>query len=170
MAAKAKTADADDVGDEVDEKAAPKKRKFSLKLMVIALGGLLVVAGGGAAAYFSFAPKKEPEHVAPVVKPVAFIEMPDVLVNLANPGGDRPQFLKVKIVIEVAEQAMVAQITPFMPRVLDAFQTYLRELRAADLDGSAGLYRLREELTRRVNAAIDPHRVNAVLFKELVIQ
>jgi flagellar FliL protein len=96
--------------------------------------------------------------------------MPDVLVNLANPGGDRPQYLKVKIVIEVAEQAMVAQITPMMPRVMDAFQTYLRELRAADLDGSAGLYRLREELTRRVNAAIDPHRVNAVLFKELVIQ
>jgi flagellar FliL protein len=65
---------------------------------------------------------------------------------------------------------MIEQITPIMPRVMDAFQTYLRELRASDLDGSAGLYRLKEELTRRVNAAIAPSHVNAVLFKEIVVQ
>ena len=57
-----------------------------------------------------------------------------------------------------------------MPRVMDAFQTYLRELRPSDLEGSAGLYRLKEELTRRVNVAIAPSRVNAVLFKEIVVQ
>jgi flagellar FliL protein len=57
-----------------------------------------------------------------------------------------------------------------MPRVLDTFQTYLRELRPSDLDGSAGLYRLKEELTRRINAAISPGHINAVLFKEMVIQ
>jgi flagellar protein FliL len=57
-----------------------------------------------------------------------------------------------------------------MPRLMDAFQTYLRELRPSDLDGSAGLYRLKEELTRRVNATIAPGRINAVLFKEIVVQ
>jgi len=57
-----------------------------------------------------------------------------------------------------------------MPRLMDAFQTYLRELRPTDLEGSAGLYRLKEELTRRVNASIAPNRVTAVLFKEIVIQ
>jgi flagellar FliL protein len=65
---------------------------------------------------------------------------------------------------------MVAQVQPVLPRVMDAFQTYLRELRPTDLDGSAGLYRLKEELTRRVNASIAPSRVNAVLFKEIVVQ
>ena len=64
---------------------------------------------------------------------------------------------------------MVAQIQPLMPRVMDAFQTYLRELRPTDLDGSAGLYRLKEELTRRVNAAVAPNRITAVLFKEIVV-
>ena len=64
---------------------------------------------------------------------------------------------------------MIAQIQPVMPRVMDAFQTYLRELRPSDLDGSAGLYRLKEELTRRVNASIAP-KINAVLFKEIVVQ
>ena len=62
------------------------------------------------------------------------------------------------------------QIQPMMPRVMDTFQTYLRELRPSDLDGSAGLYRLKEELTRRVNATITPNRVNALLFKEIVVQ
>ena len=47
---------------------------------------------------------------------------------------------------------------------------FLRELRPTDLEGSAGLYRLKEELTRRVNIAIAPNHVNAVLFKEIVVQ
>ena len=54
---------------------------------------------------------------------------------------------------------------------MDTFLPYLRELRATDLDGSAGLYRPQgEELTRRVNAAIAPNHINAVLFKEIVVQ
>ena len=67
-------------------------------------------------------------------------------------------------------EATSAQVQPLMPRLMDAFHTYLRELRPSDLDGSAGLYRLKEELTRRVNAAIAPSRINAVLFKEIVVQ
>ncbi|HEY0224782.1 MAG TPA: flagellar basal body-associated FliL family protein, partial [Pseudolabrys sp.] len=107
------------------------------------------------------------------VKPAIFVDLPDVLVNLSNAGSggaDRAQYLKVKIVLELPDQTVVAQIQPLMPRVMDAFQTYLRELRATDLDGSAGLYRLKEELTRRVNAAVAPNRITAVLFKEIVVQ
>ena len=99
-----------------------------------------------------------------------FVDLPEVLVNLSNPGSDRTQYLKIKIVLELPEQKMIEQITPIMPRVMDAFQTYLRELRPSDLDGSAGLYRLKEELTRRVNVSIAPSRINAVLFKEIVVQ
>ena len=47
---------------------------------------------------------------------------------------------------------------------------FMRELRAGDLSGSAGLFRLKEELTRRVNVAVAPQQVSAVLFKEIVIQ
>ena len=61
-------------------------------------------------------------------------------------------------------------VRPTLPRVADIFQTYLRELRPSDLSGSAGLFRLKEEMTRRVNAAISPSQVNAVLFKEVVVQ
>ncbi|MFN3351160.1 flagellar basal body-associated protein FliL [Pseudorhodoplanes sp.] len=149
-------------------KPAPKSKR---KLIIIAAAALLVLGGGGGAAFFMFKPKPKPEAVAaPVAKPPAFLDLPDTLVNLANAGGDRPQYLKVKIVLELPDSTMIQQVQPVMPRVMDSFQTYLRELRPTDLDGSAGLYRLKEELTRRVNYAIAPNRVNAVLFKEIVVQ
>jgi flagellar protein FliL len=105
-------------------------------------------------------------------KSVVFLDMPDVLVNLSSntAGSERTQYLKVKVTLELPSETMSAQIQPLMPRLMDAFQTYLRELRPSDLDGSAGLYRLKEELTRRVNTAIAPGRINAVLFKEIVVQ
>ncbi|MGC2810373.1 MAG: flagellar basal body-associated FliL family protein, partial [Bradyrhizobium sp.] len=97
-------------------------------------------------------------------------EVPDMLVNLVGAPGERVQYLKVKVVLEVKEEKQAEAIKPTMPRVADIFQTYLRELRASDLNGSAGLFRLKEELTRRVNAAISPSQVSAVLFKEIVVQ
>jgi flagellar FliL protein len=187
MAAKAKQAE-DEVEDEPkegDEQATehqPKKKLLgflpvpslklpSLKVMIIAAAGLLVVAGGGGAAYFYFFSGPSHEKPAQVAaKPAIFVDLPDVLVNLSNAASERTQYLKVKIVLELPNPEVVTQIQPLMPRVMDAFQTYLRELRPTDLDGSAGLYRLKEELTRRVNAAVEPNRVTAVLFKEIVVQ
>jgi flagellar FliL protein len=162
----------DKAGEDGDAgKAAKAKKKLSPKMMIIAGAALAVVLGGGVGSYFMFfkhdEAKKE-EAAAP--KPAVFVDMPDVLVNLANSGSDRTQYLKVKVVLELPDQNLVAQIQPLMPRVMDAFQTYLRELRPTDLDGSAGLYRLKEELTRRVNLAVAPNRITAVLFKEIVVQ
>jgi flagellar protein FliL len=145
--------------------------KISLKLMMIVGGALAVFGLAGGGAYYFFSGHSEAAVVSSKVKPPVFIDMPDVLVNLSNNGpNDRTQYLKVKIALELPDQEMMTQITPLMPRLLDTFQTYLRELRPTDLEGSAGLYRLKEELTRRVDAAIAPNRINAVLFKEIVIQ
>jgi len=172
MALKPKPADAeieDEAEDAEGKPAKPAKKKIPLKLIIIAAVSLLVLGGGGAAAYLFLGHSGDkPANAA--VKPAIFVDLPDVLVNLSNAGSDRTQYLKVKIVLELPDPLLVAQIQPLMPRVMDAFQTYLRELRPTDLDGSAGLYRLKEELTRRVNAAVAPNRINAVLFKEIVIQ
>jgi len=158
-------------GTEDGEEAAPKPaRKFSLKLILIAVAALLVLGGGGAAAYYVFGSKSADKHAAEKVKPVSFFDLPDIMVNLSTTGGERTQYLKVKVVLELPDAKLREKIQPVMPRVMDAFQTYLRELRPTDLDGSAGLYRLKEELTRRVNAAIMPSKINAVLFKEIVVQ
>jgi flagellar FliL protein len=175
MASKPKKAEIEAEDEDAETEgvqAASSKWKFKLplKTMAIAAAALLVLGGGGAAAYFFFSASKDSKQTAATAKPAIFIDMPDVLVNLSNTGNDRTQYLKVKITLEVPDQILAQQITPMMPRVMDAFQTYLRELRPTDLDGSAGLYRLKEELTRRVNAAIAPSRINAVLFKEIVVQ
>jgi flagellar FliL protein len=150
---------------------APASKSKLKKLIIIAAVGFLVIAGGGAGWFFFFRGHGEEVHAeAPAAKPPAFVEMPEMLVNLVGLPGERVQYLKVKLVLEVKEEKQVEAIKPTLPRVTDIFQTYLRELRIADLNGSAGLFRLKEELTRRVNMAVSPIQVSAVLFKEIVVQ
>ena len=172
--AKAKKAEAESEAPEAEGEgeAAPKKGFLSKKLIIMAAAGLLVLGGGGAGGYFFFFAKKphEEKPVVVAVKPPTFLDIPEVLVNLSSSGAGRSHYLKAKIVLEVADAKIAEEIKPVLPRVLDAFQTYLREMRSSDLEGSAGLYRLRDELTRRVNLAVAPSKINAVLFKEIVVQ
>jgi flagellar protein FliL len=153
---------------EAAEAGAPKGK---LKLIIAVVGVLIILGGGAATWFFLFRHHDEEVHAeAAVAKPPVFVDVPDMLVNLVGMPGERVQYLKVKVVLEVKEEKQVEAIKPTMPRVTDIFQTYLRELRPSDLNGSAGLFRLREELTKRVNVALAPNQVNAVLFKEIVIQ
>jgi flagellar FliL protein len=172
MALNAKVAaeEAEAEADATEGESGKSKRKLPLRLILIAAGGLVVLAGAGTGAFMLLGHHAEEEKPALVVAKPVFFDVPEVLVNLSNAGSDRTQYLKVKVVLELPDQALTLQIQPIMPRVMDTFQTYLRELRPTDLEGSAGLYRLKEELTRRVNIAIAPNKVNAVLFKEIVVQ
>ena len=135
MAAKAKQADAEieerpeEEVEEGEQPAAKSKLKLKLpskKVMIIAAAGLLVIAGGGAGAYLFLGGSGHDKMMKVQAKPATFVNMPDVLVNLASTGSDRTQYLKVKIVLELPNVNEVQQIQPLMPRVMDAFQTYLR--------------------------------------------
>jgi flagellar FliL protein len=153
---------------EGEARPASKKKKL---ILIAAVAAVLCLAGGGGAWFFFFHGHGDEQHAeAPPPKPPAFIEVPDMLVNLVGAPGERVQYLKVKVVLEVKDEPQVEKIKPALPRVTDLFQTYMRELRPSDLNGSAGLFRLKEELTKRVNTAIAPGHVSAVLFKEVVIQ
>jgi flagellar FliL protein len=151
------------------EGEAAAKPKGKLKLIIAAVG-VLAVVGGGAGWFFFHHRGAEAYAEAPPPKPPAYVELPDMLVNLALNPGDRQQFLKMKLTLEVKEDKQAEAIKPNLPRVTDIFQTYLRELRPSDLNGSAGLFRLKEELTRRVNLALAPNEVRAVLFKEVMVE
>jgi flagellar FliL protein len=176
--AKAKKAEAEAETPEAEgegEAAAPKKgflsNFLSKKMIIMAAAGVLVLGGAAGGWFFFFSSKPHEEKPAPVaMKPPAFLDMPEVMVNLSSTNNGRAQYLKAKITLEVTDQKIADEIKPVLPRVLDAFQTYLREMRANDLEGSAGLYRVRDELTKRVNLAVAPSRINAVLFKEIVVQ
>ena len=98
-----------------------------------------------------------------------FLDLDDMMVNL-NTGGRKSTFLKIKVSLELQNGEDIPTINAAMPRIIDNFQVYLRELRIEELKGSAGMYRLREDLLTRVNAATAPAKVNAVLFKEMLVQ
>ncbi len=116
-------------------------------------------------------PATEAEAKAEAAKPVApvYVDMPEIIVNL-NVTPRRESFVKLKARLELAKPADQAAITAAMPRLLDLFNTYLREMRPEELRGSAGTYRLREELIARANIVAPPAQVIDVLFMEMLIQ
>ncbi|MFO0204013.1 MAG: flagellar basal body-associated FliL family protein, partial [Alphaproteobacteria bacterium] len=98
-----------------------------------------------------------------------FVTLPELLVNITGPDG-RPAYLKLTLTLEAPNEAVVTSLGEHIPRVTDQFNGFLRELRTDDLSGSAGAYRLRLELLRRVNLVIAPLQINAVLIEEMLVQ
>lgn len=98
----------------------------------------------------------------------SFLKVPDLIVNLTS--DNQPRYLRLSIQLELENEADLKSIEAVLPRVIDQFQTYLRELRVQDLRGSKGMYRLQMELLSRVNAAAAPTEVKDVLFQEILIQ
>ena len=112
-------------------------------------------------------PSSEDEDA--IAQDAIFYDLPELLVNLSTTGR-KSTFLKIRIALELEKPEDVPVVERVMPRIVDNFQVYLRELRVEDLKGSAGMYRLREELLKRVGAAIAPAKINDVLFKEMLVQ
>ncbi len=108
------------------------------------------------------------EEAASLAPPVLF-DLPEFIVNLNAPGR-KARFLKVKARLELTDDEAAVLVEHALPRIIDAFQVYLRELRPDDLRGSAGTFRLREALLRRVGAQIGDGRVRNVLFVEIFTQ
>ena len=98
-----------------------------------------------------------------------FYDLPEMLANL-NTAGQKRTFLKMLVSLELASDGDIITVEIVLPRIIDNFQVFLRELRLEDLQGAAGMNRLRVELLDRVNAAVSPARVNDVLFKEMIVQ
>ena len=168
-------ADAADLPEGEEGDVVAKKGGGKFKLIIVVAAALLVALAAGAALYFFALAKPgsvaegESGAAAAVEAPVFFYDLPSMTVNLSSPDTD-PQFLKLEVSLELSNDEMRSVIAPRMARVMDAFQVYLRELRRTDLEGSAGIYRLKEELRRRVNLAIYPAVVDNILFKEILVQ
>jgi flagellar FliL protein len=188
----------EDESAEGKEAAAPKKSlvgsilgmlnplailKLPLLQKLIVVGGLVLVLGGGGAAYYFLGGAPAEEHgetaaaegghgaPSPDLPPehAAFFDVPDLVVNIQS-ADSTPAYLKLAVSLELDSPEAKTAIEPVMPRVVDQFQTYLRELRVDDVRGSMGVMRLKEELLRRVNLAAAPTPVRDVLLKEMIIQ
>jgi len=168
----------DDIADGLEQKKTSGK-----KIIIIVAAALLVLGLGGGAAMFFMSGGDDAEHMqASDLKEggqaselateeptdLLFLELEPLLVNLDTAGG-KPKYLKLTVALEVDKQTSLDDLKKKMPRIIDQFQTYLRQLRIKDLDGSAGMFRLKEELLIKVNEAVYPTRVNDVLFKEMLV-
>jgi flagellar FliL protein len=182
MAKKDKAPEAEADGENAEAtgegEGAPKKglKRFLTKkmLMIIVPALVLVLGGGGGAAYFFLKPhdadKTKLAEAPPLTPPeVAFSDVPDILVNIQSSDGT-PAYLKLSLSLEMDNELEKTGMTALMPRLVDQFQSYLRELRVEDLKGSEGVLRLKEELLRRVNASAAPYKVRDVLLKQMIVQ
>jgi len=160
-------------GAEGEEGDAPKSNK---KKKLILIGLVVLVLIGGIGTFFILKGKKEAdEHAAHEAEAavaenqVIFHDLDDMIINL-NTGGKNVSFMKLKVTVEVGDSASLDAVEKMMPKIIDVFQLYLRELRPQDMQGSVGLYRLKEELVLRINKIIMPNKVNDLLFKEVLVQ
>ena len=173
------------------------KKLNAKKILLFVVLPLFLLAGGGGAAYFTGMldgvlgkggeeAAAEGEHGKTASKEEKggngkkaekgghgeasgfFVQIPNMLVNLTSEG--QPRYLRLSVQLELSSAEDQLAVEGVMPRVVDQFQTYLRELRVKDLRGSAGIYRLQIELLSRVNAAAYPIEVKDVLFQEILIQ
>jgi len=167
---------ADDEIEDVEEQ--PRKRWSGKRLVLFIVLPLLIVLGGLGGAYMSGvldgliggAPEMADADAADDPnRPVVFYDLPEILVNL-NSGGRQTSYLKLRVALELEDPQAVPNLERLVPRVMDNFQIYLRELRPEDVSGSAGLYRIKEELLYRINTAVRPIKVHDVLFKEMIVQ
>jgi flagellar FliL protein len=153
----------------------PVKKSGKGKLILMAVPVVLLLTGAGL--WFSgilphlMGRDKPGRQAAEAAKPVppTYIEVPEMVANL-NSNARRPSYVKLVVRIEVPKPEDVEKVKAAMPRLQDLMQTYLREMRPEELRGSAGTYRLREELLVRTNAAVAPAKVSDVLFTRMLIQ
>lgn len=169
---------AEDFDEDFDEIGG--KKKFSGKKLILFVVLPVLLLGGGGIAFMMMGGDKDkaaadaknapPARTAPAELPkTVFFDLPEMLVNL-NSNTRRPTFLKIHVSLELTSDQDAEYVEKMSPRIVDNFQVYLRELRVDDLRGSAGIYRLREELLARINMAVRPAKVKDVLFKEVLVQ
>ncbi len=141
--------------------AAPPKSKKML-IIVIALV-VLLVAGGGAAWFFlskkQHAADEEggdaPAERAPVAHhvdpktPPTFVPMDNMVVNLADPGGDR--YAQVGITIELSDPKLEAQIKQFMPSIRSAVLMLISQRTSDELLTKEGKQKLALDIRREVS-------------------
>lgn len=173
--------------DVISEYNAAKKKKIIMALAVVLMIVLLVAAGG-----YYFMASDESKAISNVIKTVdqggegegengdadssgegrpavVFHYLPEILVDL-NVSKDKKSYLKLALVLELTSQSDVATVNLYLPKIMDAIQVYLRELRLEDIKGSSGMYRVREELTVRINSILYPVAARDVLFGQLLLQ
>ncbi|MDX1917287.1 MAG: flagellar basal body-associated FliL family protein [Rickettsiaceae bacterium] len=156
---------------QVAENASVKGKRFLLVAIPIVIA---LIAGVSYGLYILYS--------KPAVAPVAtkeelrkgsayyYVDVNNIIVTISSGDvGGKKNYLKISLSIQSQTAESSKEITAKLPIITDSFQTFLRELRRADLSGSAGVIMLKTQLLKRVNAIIAPQEALDILFKEIIL-
>jgi flagellar FliL protein len=162
--------------DDAAEQSSAQAPVSGIKRRLIVFGAPVALASLGSGIWFSgvAASLLGIKHDAPAAEADApsqpiYVDLPELITNLNN-NSPRTSYVKLTVRLEVRKQPDVERVKAAMPRLQDLFLTYIREMRPQELRGSAGTYRLREELMARANLAAAPAKISDVLFTQMLIQ
>lgn len=148
---------------EATEGAAPPKKSKKMLVIIGAVVGVLVLGGGGAFWYIKKQQAaaaaaedggEEPAAHAPASKdgkvvPPAYLPMDNMVVNLADPGGDR--VAQVGITLVVADAHGSDQVKAFLPTIRSGVLMLLSQKTAAELLTAEGKEKLAADILREAS-------------------
>ncbi len=139
------------------------------KMIIAAAIGAVVVLGGAGAGFALMGGEGDEKPVGAGVQSASYIEVPPLIVNLRS-GDGAARFLKLRFDIVAADPGKSEEVKEKLPVILDALQPFLRELRPEDLNGSAAVFRVKEEMMARATQVLGANMVRDVLIQDLVQQ
>ena len=171
-------AEEDDILDEVEgEGGGGKGRGMIIGIIV----GLLVLGGGGYYAYITFFQEKPVEEEVPAEGDGAAKEkakeeanlgvmfpLDPLIVNLAGSQGKR--FLKITISFELSTPEVHAELKENIQKVTDSILVLLSSKTFEDVYSVQGKFKLKDEVTTRVNRFLVVGHVKEAYFTEFIIQ
>ncbi|MGU3315156.1 flagellar basal body-associated FliL family protein [Sphingomonas sp. M6A6_1c] len=158
----------DDADDRQIEDASASSGKSRRGPLIAAAVVLLLVLAGGAYAWLN----QSRGHAAaakPVDSEKAMIDVPAMVVSLHTSDG-RPHLLKLHVILLAADTDKVPAVRTRLPLYIDELQPFLHELRPDDLNGSAAVFRVKEEMLSRAADAFGEGAVRDVLIQDLIQQ
>ena len=139
--------------------AAPAKEKPKSKKMmiiIIVVVALLVVAGGAAAWLLSSRSHPKDEEVEEPVAakesaktPPTFLPIENMVVNLADPGGER--FAQIGITLEVDDAKTAEQVKQYLPSIRSGILMLVSQRTSSELLQREGKEKLANDILREVS-------------------
>lgn len=156
-----------------DSAEAPAPRR-GRKLLLMAALPLLLAAGGFASSYLGYWSPLDlvglgdpaPAHPAPGEPATAFVDVPAINITLPD-ARPRQLHLVVKLEVEAGEAATVERL---LPRVMDAFNTFVTGIAPEAFERRGILEIMREELRTRVQLALKTGAPVEVLIMEFAVK
>ena len=96
------------------------------------------------------------------------VKISDFVVHLRNPDADR--YARMSFDVEVFADSDRERLLAQLPKVRDAFITYLSDRTVEDLRGSEGLSRTKETLQTTLRQTLPDVRVRALYISDFVVQ